>query len=116
MAFTPSVDAEVEDTVRIRHAMAAGTAVALLSAATALMASATASAGVATQVAAAAPAPVSTASAGSVAGLLLGLLFVLAIAAVSFIVRVGAMRRTPARVISIPEARVTRRLVPAFAE
>jgi hypothetical protein len=98
--------------------MAAGTAVALLSAATTLMASATASAGV--TAAAAAPAPaasqVSTASFGSAAGLLFGLVFVLLLAAVSFYVRVGATRRAPARVIAVPEARVARMFVPAFAE
>lgn len=107
--------------MRIRHAMAAGTAVALLSAATTLMASATASAGVATQVApapaaAVAVAQVGTAAAGSAAGLAFGLLLVLGIAAISFVVRVGATRRTPARVITIPQARSTNRFAPAFAE
>jgi hypothetical protein len=105
--------------VRIRHAMAAGSAVALLSAATTMMASATASAGVTS---ATAPAPVATVtqvgtvSYGSIAGLVLGLLFVLLLAAVSFAVRVRSGRRAPARTISVPEARIVRHFTPAFAD
>ena len=37
-------------------------------------------------------------------------------AAVSFVVRVGAGRRNPSRVISVPEARMSRQFTPAFAE
>lgn len=103
--------------MRIRHAMAAGTGVALLSAATTMMATVTASAGVTTQSLAQAPvSQIGTAPAGSAAGLVLGMLFVLGTAAVSFVVRVGAVRRTPRRVISVPEARFSQQLSPAFAE
>lgn len=103
--------------MRIRHAMAAGTGVALLSAATTLMASATASAGVTTQTLAQAPvSQIGTAPAGSAAGLVLGMLFVLGTASISFVVRVGAGRRMTGRVISVPEARFAQQLAPAFAE
>lgn len=103
--------------MRFGHALAAGSAVALLSAATTLMASTTASAAAPAQPAtAAAAASLGATSTGSAAGLLLGLLFVLAVAGVSFIIRTGATRRTPIRVISIPEARVARTFAPAFAE
>lgn len=106
--------------MRIRHAMAAGSAVALLSAATTMMASATASAGVTSSTAAPAPVAtvtqVGTVSYGSIAGLVLGLLFVLLLAAVSFAVRVRSGRRAPARTISVPEARIVRHFTPAFAD
>lgn len=103
--------------MRIRHAMAAGTGVALLSAGTTLMATVTASAGVTTQSLAQAPvSQIGTAPAGSAAGLVLGMLFVLGTAGVSFVVRVGAGRRTSGRVISVPEAHFTQRLAPALAE
>ncbi|MEP7055350.1 MAG: hypothetical protein ABI912_08895 [Actinomycetota bacterium] len=109
--------------MRIRYAMAAGTAVALLSAATTLMASASAASGVTTAVAAPSPATVNAVQAvhagsgfGSAAGLLLGLLFVLVIAAVRYHVQVGAGRRAPARVITVPEARVSPRFIAAYAD
>ena len=102
--------------MRVRNAIAAGTAVSLLSVATTLMATATASAG-ATQAATTAPvAHISTTSAGSPEGLILGLLAVLGMAAVSFSIRIRATRRTPARVISIPAATVVRHAVPAYAQ
>lgn len=109
--------AEEEDTVRIRHAMAAGTAVSLLSLATSLMASATASAEVVTM---AAPTPAvmhSTTAAGSPAGLVLGLLAVIGVAGVSFVVRLRAARSTSTRrVITMPEVAISRDLLGAYAE
>lgn len=103
--------------MRIRNALAASAGVAMLSVGTSLMASVTASADVASAVVAQAPvAQVATAPAGSAAGLVLGMLFVLGTAGVSFVVRVGAGRRTPSRVISVPEARMSRQFTPAFAE
>ncbi|MEO6714054.1 MAG: hypothetical protein ABIM89_11580 [Mycobacteriales bacterium] len=105
--------------MRIRHAMAAGSAVALLSAATSLMASASASAQATVQLAAPAPAAMgATTSAGSSAGLVLGLLAVIGIAAVSFVVRLSTVRSSPKsrRVITIPEAAFVLQRVPAYAE
>jgi hypothetical protein len=98
--------------------MAAGTAVSLLSAATTLMASATSSAAASAQLGGPAPAAMhATTAAGSPAGLVLGLLAVIGIASVTFVVRVGAGRPTRStRVITIPEAALAHRFVPAYAE
>jgi hypothetical protein len=101
--------------MRVRHAALAGSAVAAMSLATTVMASVQASASVHT---AAAPVHATTATAtsvGSAAGLLLGLLVVLAVAAVSFMLRLRVAGPEARRTLVLPEARVTAQPVAAVS-
>jgi hypothetical protein len=103
--------------MRARHSLLAATAVSLLSMGTVLMASvqASAAAPVAAPSLPSTSVATATASVGSAAGLVVGLLTVLAVAAVSFILRTGTMRRTPARVITIPNVALRTELAYAGA-
>jgi hypothetical protein len=106
--------------MRVRHALLASAAVTLLSVGTVLMASVQASAAAPAAAPSVSSATVvgATTSFGSAAGLILGLLAVLAVAAVSFVLRTGAVRRVPARSITIPEVALgaTRVYAGAFAD
>jgi hypothetical protein len=88
--------------MRVRHAALAGSAVAAMSLATTVMASVQASASVHT---AAMPVQTTTAttSVGSAAGLLLGLVVVLAVAAVSFALRLRVAGPGARRTLVVPE-------------
>lgn len=86
-----------------RHAVIAGSAVAAMSVATTLMASAQAAASVHAPAAAPVATSVATTSFGSAAGLLLGLLVVLAVAAVSFALRLRVAGPGARRTLVLPE-------------
>jgi hypothetical protein len=90
--------------MRVRQAALAGSAVAAMSLATTLMASTQAAAGVHTSAAATVRTTVSTTSVGSAAGLLLGLLVVVAVAAVSFALRLRVAGPAARRTLVLPEA------------
>ena len=89
--------------MRIRHAALAGSAVAAMSMATTLVASSQAAAAVHSTAAAPATTTVAMSPVGSAAGLLLGLVVVVLVAAVSFAFRLRVAGPGARRTIVVPE-------------
>jgi hypothetical protein len=101
--------------MRVRHAALGGSAVAAMSLATMVMASVQASASVHPAAAPVQTTTTATTSVGSAAGLLLGLLVVLAVAGVSFALRLRVAGPGARRTLVLPEATTQPRAAVSFA-